>query len=99
MASPMGGQCTLGASATQLSAAAGDNELPYRQITVRSNTGNAVAYFGNSDVTAGPTNAHGFVKAEESYTFGPFQAGGVYPKDIYLIGTQNNVFFWSGVPL
>jgi hypothetical protein len=95
MAKCEGGQHTVAASAAVLSS---DTNL-YRQITVRSNTGNAVCYFGDSNVTAVPANAHGFLKEDESYTFGPFEAGGIQPSTIYFIGTAGNVLFWNAVPL
>lgn len=96
MAAMDGGQYTLAASAVALDPA---NLNLYKQITVRSNTGNAVCYFGNSDVTAVPANAHGFLKAEESYTFGPFPNGGIQPAQIFFIGTAGNVLFWDAVPV
>jgi hypothetical protein len=90
----IGGQHTVSASATALDSSA----VPMRQITIRSKSGNAILYFGNSDVTATPTNAHGFLNAGESWTFGPYSPGGVRPEQIYIIGTGSDVVFWSGIP-
>lgn len=95
MAKHVGGQHTVAATAAALAA---DTES-YKQITVRLNTGAAVCYFGDSDVTAVPANAHGFLKAEESYTFGPYSTGGVQPSSLFFIGTAGNILFWDAMPV
>lgn len=96
MALPIGGQHVVDDAAKALDAS--DDTL-CRQITIRLNEGDAKVYFGDSDVTAVPANAHGFLLEKESYTFGPFEAGGIRPKDIFLIGTADDLIFWSGIPL
>ena len=90
-----GGQHTVSATATALDS----DSTGMRQLTLRSKSGNAIIYFGGSDVTATPTNAHGYVNAGESWTFGPFAPGsGIKPSEIYIIGTGSDVLFWSGIP-
>jgi hypothetical protein len=91
----IGGQHTVVASATVLDS----STVPCRQITVRTEAGAGILYFGNSNVTATPTNAHGYINAGESWTFGPFAPGsGIMPSEIYIIGTADDVLFWSGIP-
>ena len=90
-----GGQHTVSGTATVLDS----SEIPMRQITVRAKAGTSIMYFGGSDVTAVPANAHGYINAGESWTFGPFSAGsGIKPTEIYIIGTAADVLFWSGIP-
>ena len=91
----IGGQHTVAATAGALDS----SDTPCRQITIRSKAGNSILYFGNSDVTATPTNAHGYLNAGESWTFGPYSPGsGVRPEQIFIIGTASDVLFWSGIP-
>lgn len=87
-----GGQHTVVDSATVLNS----STVPHSVITIRSNAGNGILYFGDSDVTAVPANAHGYLNAGESWTFGPFSEGkGIRPADIYIIGTADDVLFWQ----
>ena len=90
-----GGQHTVAAAAAVLDASI----VGMRQITIRANAGTSIIYFGGSDVTVTPTNAHGYNNAGESWTFGPFSPGsGVAPSEIYIIGTADDILFWSGIP-
>jgi hypothetical protein len=92
----IGGQHTVAASAKALDSTV---TTACRQITIRANAGTSIMYFGGSDVTAVPANAHGYLNAGESWTFGPFSPGsGIKPSDIYIIGTASDVLFWSGIP-
>lgn len=94
MAEMIGGHHTITAAAQVLSS----DTTMCAQLTIRSNTGNTVCYFGGSDVTSAPANAHGHIKADESYTFGPFDRGGVRPSQVYISGTASDILFWNGVP-
>lgn len=89
----LGGQLGVTAAAVQLDA----DTTPLRQLTIRSNTGNTVMYFGGSDVTSAPANAHGLLKADESMTWGPYESGFVRASNVYLSGTAADVLFWEGV--
>ena len=91
-----GGQHTVAASAKALDST---DSTAYKQITIRSNAGTSIMYFGGSDVTAVPANAHGYLNAGESWTFGPFAPGsGIKPSEIFIIGTASDILFWSGIP-
>ena len=90
----IGGQHTVAASATILNA----STVGCRQITIRANAGTSILYFGGSTVTAVPAFAHGYLNAGESWTFGPFAPGsGIKPSEIYIIGTADDILFWSGI--
>ena len=91
----IGAQHTVSDSATVLDS----STIACRHITIRLEAGASILYFGDSDVTAVPANAHGYINAGESWTFGPFAPGcGIRPSDIYIIGTADDVLFWSGIP-
>ena len=94
MAEMTGGQHTTSTSAKQLE----DDDTPCTQIFVRNNTGNGVLYHGGSDITSAPTNAHGFMKAEEAYTFS-LSRGYIRARDIYIVSTASaETVFWDGIP-
>ena len=97
MAEMLGDEATTSTGATQLDS---DDTL-LAQLTIRMGTfgdSTSKASFGGSDVTTA-ANRHGFFKTEESYTFGPFDRGGVRAKDIYIISTASaDEFMWNGVP-
>ncbi len=70
-----------------------DGPGAYRQLTMRLNT---------SATTIGVFDEDGnkviFLKAEETLTFGPFDASAfVKPSNIYVIGTATELLFWVGV--
>ena len=97
MAEALGGETVTSTGVTQLDA---DDTL-LAQLTIRMGTftdSTSKASFGGSDVTT-TANRHGFFKTEESYTFGPFDRGGVRAKDIYIISTASaDEFMWNGIP-
>lgn len=105
MAEMIGGQHTTSTAATQLA----NDDTPCSQIIVRAGSvaggtmvnSTTVGYFGGSDVTSTPTNAHGYMEQKESYTFGPKDGGGyIRAKDIYLAFTNSaDTVFWDGWPL
>ena len=90
-----GGQHTVSATATVLDS----SDVIYTYITIRLEPGASILYFGNSDVTAVPANAHGYLVATatdgNSWTFGPYPNGGIRPSAIYIIGTADDVLFWN----
>ena len=99
MAMELGGQHTIAATATALDS----SNTPCRILTIRLELGASICYFGNSDLTIAPTNAHGYLVASatagESWTFGPFDIGsGIKPSEIFIVGTADDVLFWNGLP-
>ena len=97
MAEMSGGEDITSTGAKQLA----DDDTMLAQLTVRMGTfvnSTSKASFGGSDVTTA-ANRHGFWKTEESYTFGPFDRGGIRAKDIYIISTASaDEIMWNGVP-
>ncbi len=78
---------------------------PLDQLTIRVKCASTatIVYFGGSDVTSTPANAHGYLKdlgpagSGDSYTWGPFSHGYVKPNEIYVIGTASaDIVFWEG---
>ncbi len=97
MAEALGGESITSTGAKQLDA---DATL-LAQLTIRMGTftdSTSKASFGGSDVTT-VAERHGYFKTEESYTFGPFDRGGVRVKDIYIISTASaDEVHWNGIP-
>lgn len=89
----IGGQHTTSTAATKLA----DDDTPCSQIVLRLNTSGTTLYWGGSTVASTPANAYGFVKAEESYTIGPFDRGPVRPSEIFIAsGAGSEIVFWFG---
>jgi len=65
----------------------------FRQITVRAEDDAA----GNIALSCDGSEQHGYLKTDESWTFGP-NAGTVTPRDIWLKGTAGDVVYYMGVP-
>lgn len=90
-----GGLVTLGSEGTRLSS----EDTPMCQLTIRTLETAARVYFGNSDVTAATTNAHGFIDGGEWHSWGPYgRGGGIRPSQVFLAGTAGTVVLWSGFP-
>lgn len=92
-----GGQYTITATATNLTTALGltGGNLPSggwscAEITVKNADGAAnKLYFGGSDVTNVPANAHGEIAAGQGYTWLPTVSSRPNTDEIYLVGTAN----------
>ena len=96
MADHIGGVHTVTSAAQLLSS----DSTPLAQLTIRAKTGNTtpVYFASSSDVTSASANAHGYVKSDESYTWGPYSHGYVKATEIYLVGaTSGDIVFWEGV--
>jgi len=95
LALPAGGQHTVSDTAAVLDS----STVPYTYITIRLEPGASICYFGDSDVTAAPANAHGYLTASadagESWTFTNPSGGGIAPNTIYIIGTVGDILFWT----
>ena len=98
---------TLSGAAENVAAALGLDEqaatLPYRQVRLQADPANAaVVYIGatnavsstNHGASVDPTQA----TAEDSVSLGPFPAGAVKLKDIWVIGTATQRLMILGVP-
>lgn len=97
MAEALGGEDITSTGRKQLA----DDDTLLSQLTVRCGTfadSTSKASFGGNDVTT-TANRHGYWKTEESYTFGPFDRGGIRVKDIYIISTASaDDIMWNGIP-
>jgi hypothetical protein len=90
-----GGVLTLGSQATLLS----PETTPMCQLTFRTLPTSERVYFGNSNVTPGGDNSHGYIAPGEYHTWGPFmRGGGIRPAQVFLAGTAGTVVLWSGYP-
>lgn len=90
-----GGVVVLGSQATVLSS----EITPMAEVTIRTLPTAGRVYFGNSNVTPGGDNAHGFIDGGEEKTWGAYtRGGGVRPAQIFLAGASGSVVLWSGFP-
>ncbi len=92
-----GGQYSLTASAVSVTAAlslTGNDH--FAKITIKNANGAAnPVFFGGSDVTNVPANAHGELIANQSYTFGGDGRGFYKADEVFVVGTVNaaNIVF------
>ena len=93
----LGGEHTISGTAKRLD----DSSVPCRLITIRLDVGASPCYFGNADADVGGQR-HGYLTATEtegeSWTFGPYQNGGLRPQELYIFGTAGDILFWDGTP-
>jgi len=83
----VGGRHNVSATPKQLT----DERVCLRVLTIRLVTGAGNIIFGDKD-----GNVFGFLKAEESWTWGP-NAGTVYTDKLYISGTADDTLYWTGI--
>ena len=85
-----GGEHIVTAAWKQLNAS---DTTAFRQLTVRAEDDAA----SNIKLSADGVNIHGYMKTDESWTFGP-NAGTITPQELWLSGTAADVIYYLGIP-
>lgn len=83
-----GGQFTVTASATSLTSALSLSEKVHcRQLDIKAkSTNTGKVYFGNSDVTNVPANAHGELGAGESWSVPVDSTININTDEVFVVG-------------
>lgn len=83
-----GGQYTVTTTATTLTAALGLSEKVHcRQLDIKAkSTNTGKVYFGNSDVTNVPANAHGELGANEAWSVPVDATININTDEVFVVG-------------